>query len=83
LFQQGDLRNSLYNELSGDLGARNENSLDLAAFIALHAVTVLIDRTSHPELSIFRLFEEAIEMLVSCPVESSNSFISNRPKTMR
>ncbi|KAH8884663.1 hypothetical protein GQ53DRAFT_386984 [Thozetella sp. PMI_491] len=63
LFQQGDLRNSIYNELNGDLTGRTENALDLAAFITLHAVTVLLDRTSHPDLEIFRIFEEAIGML--------------------
>ena len=64
MFQQGDLRNSVYNELNGDLTGRTDNALDLAAFIALHAVTVLLDRTSHPDLEIFRIFEEAIGMLV-------------------
>lgn len=65
LFQQADLRNSVYNELNGDLTGRCENALDLAAFVALHAVTVLLDRSSHPDLEIFRIFDEAIGMLVS------------------
>lgn len=64
LFQQADLRNSIYNELNGDLTGRCENALDLAAFVALHAVTVLLDRSSHPDLEVFRIFEEAIGMLV-------------------
>lgn len=64
LFQQADLRNSIYNELNGDLTGRCENALDLAAFVALHAVTVLLDRSSHPDLEIFRIFEEAIGILV-------------------
>lgn len=64
LFQQADLRNSIYNELNGDLTGRCENALDLAAFVVLHAVTVLLDRSSHPDLEIFRIFEEAIGMLV-------------------
>ncbi|ROW03044.1 hypothetical protein VMCG_05702 [Cytospora schulzeri] len=63
LFQQADLRNSIYNELNGDLTGRCENALDLAAFAALHAVTVLLDRSSHPDLEVFRIFEEAIGML--------------------
>ncbi|POS72793.1 hypothetical protein DHEL01_v208813 [Diaporthe helianthi] len=63
LFQQADLRNSIYNELNGDLTGRCENALDLAAFVALHAVTVLLDRSSHPDLEIFRIFEEAIGIL--------------------
>lgn len=65
LFGQADLRNSVYNELNGDLTGRCENALDLAAFVVLHAVTVLLDRASHPDLEIFRIFEEAISMLVS------------------
>lgn len=64
LFQQADLRNSVYNELNGDLTGRTENTFDLAALIVWHAVTVLLDRSSHPELEIFRLFDEAIGMLV-------------------
>ena len=64
MFQQADLRNSIYNELNGDLTGRCENALDLAAFVVLHAVTVLLDRTSHPDLQIFRIFEEAIGILV-------------------
>ena len=63
LFQQADLRNSVYNELNGDLTGRTENALDLAALIVFHAVTVLLDRSSHPDLEIFRLFDEAIGML--------------------
>lgn len=64
LFQQADLRNSVYNELNGDLTGRTENTLDLAALIVWHAVTVLLDRSSHSDLEIFRLFDEAIGMLV-------------------
>jgi hypothetical protein len=64
LFQQADLRNSVYNELNGDLTGRTENALDLAALIVWHAVTVLLDRSSHPDLEIFRIFDEAIGMLV-------------------
>ncbi|KAK2028799.1 hypothetical protein LX32DRAFT_561991 [Colletotrichum zoysiae] len=65
LFQQADLRNSVYNELNGDLTGRCENALDLAAFIVLHAITALLDRASHPDLEIFRIFEEAISMLAT------------------
>lgn len=65
MFQQADLRNSIYNELNGDLTGRCENALDLAAFVVLHAVTVLLDRSSHPDLEVFRIFEEAIGMLVN------------------
>lgn len=65
MFQQADLRNSVYHELNGDLTGRCDNALDLAAFVVLHAVTVLLDRTSHPDLEIFRIFEEAIGILVN------------------
>ncbi|KAK3381601.1 hypothetical protein B0H63DRAFT_524303 [Podospora didyma] len=63
LFQQADLRNSVYNELNGDLTGKTDNALDLAALIVWHAVIVLLDRSSHPDLELFRLFEEAIGML--------------------
>ncbi|KAL2162172.1 hypothetical protein VTH06DRAFT_7085 [Thermothelomyces fergusii] len=63
LFQQADLRSSVYNELNGDLTGRTENTLDLAALIVWHAVTVLLDRSTHPDLEIFRIFDEAIGML--------------------
>ncbi|KAI1848620.1 hypothetical protein JX266_005479 [Neoarthrinium moseri] len=74
MFQQADLRNSVYNELNGDLTGRCENSLDLAAFITLHAVTVLLDRTSHPDLEIFRIFEEAIGILTERMTSSLKRF---------
>ncbi|KAF3056375.1 hypothetical protein GL218_06458 [Daldinia childiae] len=74
LFQQADLRNSVYNELNGDLSGRCENALDLAAFITLHAVTVLLDRTSHPDLEIFRIFEEAIGILTEKMTSSLKRF---------
>ncbi|KAF6820665.1 ankyrin repeat protein [Colletotrichum plurivorum] len=74
LFQQADLRNSVYNELNGDLTGRCDNALDLAAFIVLHAVTVLLDRTSHPDLEIFRIFEEAISMLTERMTSSLKRF---------
>ncbi|KAI8959067.1 hypothetical protein F5Y11DRAFT_350915 [Daldinia sp. FL1419] len=74
LFQQADLRNSVYNELNGDLSGRCENALDLAAFVTLHAVTVLLDRTSHPDLEIFRIFEEALGILTEKMTSSLKRF---------
>lgn len=74
MFQQADLRNSVYNELNGDLSGRCDNALDLAAFITLHAVTVLLDRTSHPDLEIFRIFEEAIGILTERMTASLKRF---------
>ncbi|KAI1115569.1 hypothetical protein F5Y14DRAFT_410352 [Nemania sp. NC0429] len=74
LFKQADLRNSIYNELNGDLTGRCENALDLAAFITLHAVTVLLDRSSHPDLEIFRIFEEAIGVLTERMTSSLKEF---------
>ncbi|KAI1773011.1 hypothetical protein F4818DRAFT_424610 [Hypoxylon cercidicola] len=74
LFQQADLRNSVYNELNGDLSGHCENALDLAAFITLHAVTVLLDRTSHPDLEVFRIFEEAIGILTERMTSSLKRF---------
>ncbi|KAI0546750.1 hypothetical protein F4679DRAFT_404901 [Xylaria curta] len=74
LFQQADLRNSIYNELNGDLTGRCENALDLAAFITLHAVTVLLDRSAHPDLEIFRIFEEAIGILTERMTSSLKQF---------
>ena len=68
------MRNSVYNELNGDLTGRTENALDLAAFIVFHAVTVFLDRASHPDLEIFRIFEEAIGMLVCSPSAFSAAF---------
>ena len=47
LYQQADLRNSIYNEVNADLSRRCESSLDLAALVALHSVTLLFERASH------------------------------------
>jgi hypothetical protein len=65
LYRQADLHNSIYNEVNGDLGRRCENSLELAAVVTLHAVTVLFEHSSHSDLEVFRLFEESISILVS------------------
>lgn len=64
LFQQADLRNIVYNELNGDLTGRTDNALDLAAFIVLHAVMAFVELSTHRDLDIFRIFEEAIGLLV-------------------
>lgn len=64
LYQQADLRDSIFNEVNVDLTRQCENALDLAALAALHAVSVLLDRSSHPDLEVFRIFEEAISVLV-------------------
>ncbi|KAI1178643.1 hypothetical protein F4777DRAFT_575884 [Nemania sp. FL0916] len=61
LFQVADLRNSIHNQLSGTV--RCENALDLAALVTLHAVTILLDQNSHPDLEVFRIFEEAIGIM--------------------
>ncbi|KAM0204995.1 hypothetical protein ACHAPA_008515 [Fusarium lateritium] len=63
LYQQADLRDSIFNEVNVDLTRQCENALDLAALSVLHAVTVLLDRASHPDLEVFRIFEEAISVL--------------------
>ncbi|KAL2266115.1 hypothetical protein VTJ83DRAFT_5467 [Remersonia thermophila] len=77
LFQQADLRSSIYNELNGDLTGRTENTLDLAALIVWHAVTVLLDRSSHPDLEIFRVFDEAIGMLAERMTLNMKRFRAN------
>jgi hypothetical protein len=64
LYQQADLRNSIYNEVNADLSRQCENSLDLAALVALHSVTLMFERASHRDLEIFRIFERAISILV-------------------
>ncbi|KAG9245954.1 hypothetical protein BJ878DRAFT_499088 [Calycina marina] len=74
LFQQADLRNSIFNEVNADLTARCENAFDLSALIALHAVTVLFERSSHPDLEIFRTFEEAISILTEKMTSSFKRF---------
>jgi hypothetical protein len=64
LYQQADLRDSILNDVNSDVTRQCESALDMAALIALHAVTVLLERTSYPDLEIFRIFEEAISILV-------------------
>lgn len=64
LFQQADLRNSIYGELNEELKWRCKTALDLAALITLHAVTVLMDRSSHPDLEVFNIFDEELGILV-------------------
>ncbi|EJP65030.1 ankyrin repeat protein [Beauveria bassiana ARSEF 2860] len=63
LFQQADLRDSIFNEVNVDVTCQCESALDLAALSVLHAVTILLERSSHPDLEVFRIFEEAISVL--------------------
>ncbi|MCJ1437771.1 hypothetical protein MMC27_007158 [Xylographa pallens] len=76
LYQQADLRNSVYNEVNADLATRCESSLDLAALVALHAITVLFEGSSHRDLEIFRIFEESISILVEKMTKSFKDFRS-------
>ncbi|RCI11521.1 hypothetical protein L249_7715 [Ophiocordyceps polyrhachis-furcata BCC 54312] len=62
-FQQADLRDSIFNDVNVDRTRQCENALDLAALAALHAVSVLLDRSSHPDLEVFRIFDEGISAL--------------------
>ncbi|SPN98959.1 uncharacterized protein DNG_01998 [Cephalotrichum gorgonifer] len=74
LYQQGDLRDSIFNDVNSDVTRQCESALDMAALIALHAVTVLLDRTSHPDLEVFRIFEEAISILTEKMTSSLKEF---------
>lgn len=86
LYQQADLRDSIFNEVNIDLTRQCENAYDLAALAALHAVSVLLDRSSHPDLEVFRIFEEAISALVgSTNLKAENLMLitENRLKSLR
>ncbi|KAI9774094.1 MAG: hypothetical protein M1840_005187 [Geoglossum simile] len=74
LYRQADLYSSIYNEVNGDLGRRCENSLELAALVALHAVTVLFEHSSHSDLEVFRIFEESISILTEKMTRSFKDF---------
>lgn len=74
LHQQADLRDSVFNEINDDLTRPCENALDLAALTVLHAVTALMERSSHPDLEIFRIFEEAISVLTEKMTTSLKKF---------
>ncbi|EHK25927.1 uncharacterized protein TRIVIDRAFT_112183, partial [Trichoderma virens Gv29-8] len=76
LYQQADLRDSIFNDVNVDLTRLCDNSLDLAALAALHAVSVLLDRASHPDLEVFRIFEEAISVLTEKLTTSLKEFRS-------
>ncbi|KAL7795287.1 hypothetical protein V8C37DRAFT_400781 [Trichoderma ceciliae] len=76
LYQQADLRDSIFNDVNVDLTRLCDNSLDLAALAALHAVSVLLDRSSHPDLEVFRIFEEAISVLTEKLTTSLKEFRS-------
>lgn len=74
LHQQADLRDSVFNEINDDLNRPCENALDLAALTVLHAVSALLERSSHPDLEIFRIFEEAISVLTEKMTSSLKRF---------
>ncbi|KAI0867889.1 hypothetical protein GGS24DRAFT_484034 [Hypoxylon argillaceum] len=72
LFQAADLWISIHNQINGPV--RCENALDLAALVTLHAVTVLLDQNSHPDLEVFRIFEEAIGIMAERMTSSLRRF---------
>ncbi|KAK2602934.1 hypothetical protein N8I77_009429 [Diaporthe amygdali] len=74
LHQQADLRDSVFNEINDELPRPCENALDLAALTVLYAVSALMDRSSHPDLEIFRIFEEAISVLTEKMTSSLKRF---------
>ncbi|KAH8126547.1 hypothetical protein LI328DRAFT_145787 [Trichoderma asperelloides] len=76
LYQQADLRDSIFNDVNVDLTRLCDTSFDLAALAALHAVSVLLDRSSHPDLEVFRIFEEAISVLTEKLTTSLKEFRS-------
>lgn len=47
---------------------------DLAALTILHAVTVLIDRSTDPDLDVFRVFQEAVSVLTETMASSLKRF---------
>ncbi|KAI9727442.1 MAG: hypothetical protein M1834_008386 [Cirrosporium novae-zelandiae] len=77
LYQQADLRDSIYNELNGDLARRCETCGDFAALLVLHAITVLLERTLHRDLQILRIFEESISILTETMTRSFKRFRTN------
>lgn len=74
MHQQADLRDSVFNEIKDDLTHPCENAFDLAALTVLHAVSALIERSSHEDLEIFRIFEEAISLLTENMTSSLKRF---------
>lgn len=83
LYAQSNLYNSIYNELNGDLARRFETAGDLAALIALHAVTVLFDKTVYHDLQVLQIFEESISILVRYyPIASSNIDLHEKPRPL-
>ncbi|KAL9616697.1 MAG: hypothetical protein Q9160_008450 [Pyrenula sp. 1 TL-2023] len=74
LYRQGDLRDSIYNEINGDLSRHCENCMDFAALVVLHAVTVLFERTQHRDLQVLRIFEESISILTEKMTQSFKAF---------
>ena len=63
--KQGDLRDSIENDICGDDAVKCDNCFDFAAVVVEHAVTLLLERTLNPDLQVFRIFEESIDILVS------------------
>lgn len=74
LHRQADLRDSVFNEINDDMTRPCENALDLAALTVLHAVSALLERSSHPDLKIFRIFEEVISLLTELMTMSLKRF---------
>ncbi len=61
-WEQADLRSAIYNDVNGDprFATQCKDCFDFAALAMHYAVTVFLEQSTHRDLQVFRIFEEAI-----------------------
>ena len=64
LYKQGDLIDSIYEDVTGVNAKQCNDCFDFAALVVYHASKALFDHTDDPNLQVFRIFEQYISELV-------------------
>ena len=77
LWKEGDLRSEIYQDINGDYANQCEDPFDFAALAVYHAIKALLDRTTDPNLQVFRIFEEYISILTEQQTRSFKEFRNN------
>ncbi|KAF2464298.1 uncharacterized protein BDR25DRAFT_346785 [Lindgomyces ingoldianus] len=82
---QADLRNQIYDDVNGDqrFACQCFDPFDFVALAVWHAVTVFIERSTDPDLSVWTLFQEWICELAEMEGASFKVFQTSQSQTTK
>ncbi|MCJ1448381.1 MAG: hypothetical protein MMC23_008896 [Stictis urceolatum] len=73
-----DLNTSILHGVTGPGKLKVDDCFDLAALVVLSCITQLLDDTDHPNLQVFKIFEEYISELTEAHTEAFKDFKDNQ-----